>query len=88
MSSQEELLTGGGGEAGDSRAEGASAVGDRGQAVLSLMPETDGSTAASLKVCNLKVHMWVTYCKLPGSSPGGSREFEAETASARKNLFI
>ena len=25
---------------------------------------------------------------LPGSSPGGSREFEAGTVSARKKLFI
>ena len=28
------------------------------------------------------------WCGLPGSSPGGTREFEAGTESARKNLFI
>ena len=25
---------------------------------------------------------------MPGSSPGGSREFEGETASVRRDLFI
>ena len=28
---------------GDGRAEGSSAIGDRGQAAISLMPETDGT---------------------------------------------
>ena len=43
---------------GDGRAKGLSAVGDGGQAVMSLMPDVDGClTLASLKVHNLKVHM-------------------------------
>ena len=39
---------------GDGRAEGLSAIGDGGQAAISLTPER---TFSSLKVCNLKVRM-------------------------------
>ena len=37
-----------GGEVGDGRAEGSSAIGDRGQAAVSLMPHADGTGSASL----------------------------------------
>ena len=45
---------------GDGRAEGLSAMGDGGQAAISLMPEAEvfhSHTFAPLKVRNLKVHM-------------------------------
>ena len=44
---------------GDGRAEGSSAIGDGGQAAVSLMPYVIGhaNTFPSLKVQNLKVHM-------------------------------
>ena len=43
---------------GDGRAEGLSAMGDGGEAAMSLTPDMDGClTLASLKVQNLKVHM-------------------------------
>ena len=45
---QEELLTGGGEEVGDGRAEGTSAIGDGGRAAIALMPDVDGSGAGSL----------------------------------------
>ena len=43
MNGQEELLTGGGRGGGDGRAEGSSAIGDREQAAISLMPGIDGT---------------------------------------------
>ena len=59
---------------GDGRAEGLSAVGDGGQAVMSLMPDVDGClTLASLKVHNLKVHMQGTYCIITATSGEGLR---------------
>ena len=43
---------------GDGRAEGLSATGGGGQAVMSLTPDMDGRlTLTSLKVRNLKVHV-------------------------------
>ena len=42
MNRQEELLMEEGEEAGDSRAEVSSAIGDGGPAAISLMPDTDG----------------------------------------------
>ena len=52
---------------GDGRAEGSSAIGDGGQAAISLTPDVDGTGSgslleqdallASLKARNLKVHM-------------------------------
>ena len=45
-------------EEGDGGAEGSSATGDGGQAVMSRVPDMDGCLAlASLKVHILKVHM-------------------------------
>ena len=48
MNRQEELLTGGGEEVGDGRAEGSSAIGDGGQAAISLTPDVDGTGSGSL----------------------------------------
>ena len=48
MNRQEELLTGGGREVGDGRAEGLSAIGDGGQAAISLRPDIDGTGSGSL----------------------------------------
>ena len=72
MERHEELLTGGGRQGGDGRAEGLSAIGDGEQAAISLMPDVDGTGFGSflepdacshlLKICNLKVHMEGTYC--------------------------
>ena len=45
MNRQEELLTGGGEEEGDGRAEGSSAIGDGGRAAIALTPDVDGSGA-------------------------------------------
>ena len=45
---QEELLTGGGRGGGDDRAEGSSAIGDGGQAAISLTPDVDGTGSGSL----------------------------------------
>ena len=49
----------------DDRAEGLSAIGDGGQAAISLRPYMIGyaDTFTSLKVCNLKVCVWGTYCR-------------------------
>ena len=44
-------------EVGNGRAEGSSAIGDRGQTAVSLMPNTGTPTFTSLKVCNLKLCM-------------------------------
>ena len=43
-------VTGEGEEVGDGRAEGLSAIGDGGQAAVSLMPDVDGPQVA---ICNL-----------------------------------
>ena len=43
MNRQEESLTGGEGGGRDGRAEGLSAIGDGGQAAISLMPNVDGT---------------------------------------------
>lgn len=48
MSRQEELLTGGGEEVGDGRAEGGSARGDGGQGAVSVTPDADGPGSGSL----------------------------------------
>ena len=48
MNRQEELLTGGGQGVGDSRADGSSVIGDRGQAAASLTPDIDGTGSGSL----------------------------------------
>ena len=59
MSRQEELPTGGEREeVGDDRAEGLSAIGEGGQAAMSLMPDVDGThvhTFESLQLegCNM-----------------------------------
>ena len=58
---QEELLTGRE-EVGDGRAEGESAMGDGGQAAISLMPDIDECMFSSLKAHNLKICMQGTYC--------------------------
>ena len=42
---------------GDGRAEGLSAIGDGGQAAISLTPDVDGMHVRILKVRNLKVRM-------------------------------
>ena len=42
---------------GDGRAEGSSAIGDGGQAAISLTPELMERTLASLKVRNLKIRL-------------------------------
>ena len=42
---------------GDGGAEGSSAIGGGGQTAVSLTPDADGCTSASLKVCNWKVRM-------------------------------
>ena len=42
---------------GDGRAEGMSAIGDGGQAAISLMPDVDGTHIRILKVRNLKIRM-------------------------------
>ena len=44
--SRQELLTGE--EVGDGRAEGSSAIGDGGQAAVSLTPDIDGTSPSSL----------------------------------------
>ena len=44
---QEELLTRGGMGVRDGRAEGSSAIGDGGQAAISLMPYIDGTGSGS-----------------------------------------
>ena len=49
----EELLTKGGRGGRDGRTEGSSAIGDRGQAAISLMPDTDGTGSGSLLDSNL-----------------------------------
>ena len=41
-------VTGEGEEVGDGRAEGLSRIGDRGQAAVSLMPDTDSTGSGSL----------------------------------------
>ena len=46
---------------GDGRAEGESAIGDGGQAAISLMPDVDEDRFSSLKVHNLKIHRQGTY---------------------------
>ena len=46
-------------EVGNGRAEGSSAIGDRGQTAVSLMPNTGTPTFTSLKVCNLKRGIYV-----------------------------
>ena len=46
--SRQELLTGEGEEVGDGTAEGSSAIGDGGQAAVSLMPDADGTGSGSL----------------------------------------
>ena len=46
--SRHELLTGEGEEVGDGRAEGSSAIGDGGQAAVSLTPDIDGTRPGSL----------------------------------------
>ena len=43
MNRQEGLLTGGGREVGDDRAEGSLAIGDGGQATISLTSDVDGT---------------------------------------------
>ena len=48
MNRQEELLMEEGEEAGDGIMEGSSAIGDGGQAALSLMPDIDGIGSDSL----------------------------------------
>ena len=48
MNRQEELLTGGGREVGDGRAEGLSAIGDSEQAAISLTHDTDGTGSGYL----------------------------------------
>ena len=40
-------------EVGNGRAEGSSAIGDRGQAAISLMPDIDGTGSGSLLDSNL-----------------------------------
>ena len=53
---QEELLTGGE-EVGNGRAEGESAMGNGGQAEISLMPDIVECMFSSLKAHNLKICM-------------------------------
>ena len=48
MNRQEELLREKGEEVGDGTAEGLSAIGDRGQTVISFTPDVDGIRSASL----------------------------------------
>ena len=48
MNRQEELPMEEGEEVGDGRAEGSSAVGDGGQAAISLTPDIDGTGSGSL----------------------------------------
>ena len=48
MDREEELLTGRGEEVGDGRAEGSSAIEDRGQAAISLTPDGSGSLLDSI----------------------------------------
>ena len=55
---REELLTGGGRGRGRWWCEGSSAIGDGGQAAISLTPDTDGTHVCIVKVHNLKIHIW------------------------------
>ena len=51
MNRQQELLTGGGRGAEAGRDEGCSAIGDGGQASVSLMPDVDGTGSGSCCCC-------------------------------------
>ena len=54
--SRQELLTGE--EVGDGRAEGSSAIGDGGQAAVSLTPDMDGTGSGSLLEPDAHLHRW------------------------------
>ena len=58
MNRQKKLLTKGRKEVGDSRAEGSSAIGDRGQAGILLMPDIDGTGSCSLLESDAHSHIW------------------------------
>ena len=55
MNRQEESLTGGGQGGGDGRAEGPSAIGDRGQAAVPPMPVVDGARVCISESSKLEV---------------------------------
>ena len=44
-------------EVGDGRAEGSSAIGDGGQAAISLMPDADGTGSGSLLELDVRSHL-------------------------------
>ena len=50
------------GEAGDGRAEGASAIGGGGPAAISFVPDSDGMHAHIFESLQLKAHVQGTYC--------------------------
>ena len=55
MNRQEELLTEEGEKMGDGRAEGSSAIGDGGQAAMSLMPDVYGTHVCIFERLKLEV---------------------------------
>ena len=55
MNQQEELLGWGG---RDGRGEGSSAIGDGGQAAISLVPDIDGTGSSSLLEPDAHSHFW------------------------------
>ena len=67
MSRQEELPTGGETEeVGDDRAEGLSAIGEGGQAAMSLMPDVDGTGSGSLLEIQFYLPSWNNDPVMPG----------------------
>ena len=57
MERHEELLTGGGRQGGDGRAEGLSAIGDGEQAAISLTTDIDGRGPGSLLEPDAHLHL-------------------------------
>ena len=57
MNRKEELLQEEGGEVGGGLTEGSAAVGDGGQAAISLMPDADGIGSDSLLGPNAHLHL-------------------------------
>ena len=57
MERQEELLTGGGRQVEDGRAEGLSAIGDGKQAAISLTTNIDGTGPGSLLELDAQLHL-------------------------------
>ena len=57
MERHEELLTGGGRQGGDGRAEGLSALGDGEQAAISLTTDIDGTSPGSLLEPGAHLHL-------------------------------